>query len=209
LAAQEGKWALTDTFRPKPDGDPQVSTGLVANRTMVGSFLEETLHSAGETKPLRIDYLGYDAIAGKWRYISIEARVPVAPMPAASFTRDAPEHITLRFDPFAAPAIAPGWAGRMLRMEEVITRDGPDHETRTNISSWPMGRAYDGSRTGMIIGASVEAGEPPVSRGSIPRRGSRQKLGVLGEPAGHEFGEQPHALGLARLPLREEPNRPI
>jgi hypothetical protein len=130
LASQEGSWAVTDTFRIKPDADPQVSTGLVADRRMVGSFLEETLHSAGQTEPLRIDYLGYDAIAGQWRYVSIEARIPVAPMPAASFTRDAPEHITLRFDPFAAPAIAPGWAGRMLRMEEVITRDGPDHETK-------------------------------------------------------------------------------
>jgi len=130
LVSQEGSWAVTDTFRITPDAAPQVSTGLVADRRMVGSFLEETLHSDGSTKPLRIDYLGYDAIAGQWRYVSVEARIPVAPMPAASFTRDAPEHITLRFDPFAAPAIAPGWAGRMLRMEEVITRDGPDHETK-------------------------------------------------------------------------------
>ena len=130
LAAQEGRWAVTDTFRSKPDADPQRSTGLVADRRMVGSFLEETLHSAGETRPLRIDYLGYDAIAGQWRYVSIEARIPVAPMPAASFTRDPPERITLRFDPFVAPDIAPGWAGRTLRMEAVITRDGPDHEIK-------------------------------------------------------------------------------
>jgi hypothetical protein len=130
LAAQEGSWDVTDTFRSKPGANPQVSTGLVADRRMVGSFLEETLHSVGETKPLRIDYLGYDAIAGQWKYVSIEARIPVSPMPAASFTRDPPERITLRFDPFAAPDIAPGWAGRTLRMEEVISRDGPDREIK-------------------------------------------------------------------------------
>jgi hypothetical protein len=62
--------------------------------------------------------------------VSIEARIPVAPMMASSFERDPAERISLRFDPFAAPPIAPGWAGRMLRMEEVIVRDGPDHETK-------------------------------------------------------------------------------
>jgi hypothetical protein len=51
-------------------------------------------------------------------------------MSASSFARDTPERITVRFEPFAAPPVAPGWAGRMLRMEEVITRDGPDHETK-------------------------------------------------------------------------------
>lgn len=130
LSAQEGAWTVTDTFWARPDAAPTVGTGLVADRRMVGGLLEETLHAAETSKPLRIDYLCYDATAGQWRYVSIEARVPVAPMSASSFERDAPDRITLRFDPFAAPAVAPGWAGRMLRMEEVITRDGPDHETK-------------------------------------------------------------------------------
>jgi len=130
LSAQEGAWTVTDTFWARPGGAPVVNTGLVADRRMVGGLLEETLHAADSSHPLRIDYLGYDATAGQWRYVSIEARVPVAPMSASSFERDAPERITLRFEPFAAPPIAPGWAGRMLRMEEVIARDGRDHETK-------------------------------------------------------------------------------
>lgn len=97
---------------------------------MVGDLLEEELHKPGLERPLRLDYLGYDAIAGQWRYVSIETRAPVPPMLAASFGRDAPERITLRFEPFPAQPIAPGWAGRMLRMEQVITRDGTDHETK-------------------------------------------------------------------------------
>ena len=130
LSAQEGVWTVTDTFWARPGGAPVVSTGLVADRRMVGGLLEETLHAADSSHPLRIDYLGYDATAGQWCYVSIEARVPVAPMSASSFERDAPDRITLRFNAFAAPPIAPGWAGRMLRMEEVIARDGPDHETK-------------------------------------------------------------------------------
>ena len=130
LSAQVGAWTVTDTFWAGPGAAPTIGTGLVADRRMVGGLLEETLHAAGTGEPLRIDYLGYDATAGQWRYVSIEARVPVAPMSASSFERDAPERITVRFEPFAAPPIAPGWAGRMLRMEEVITRDGRDHETK-------------------------------------------------------------------------------
>ncbi|AMH42794.1 hypothetical protein AXG89_41610 (plasmid) [Burkholderia sp. PAMC 26561] len=47
-----------------------------------------------------------------------------------TWSRFPPDRITLRFEPFAAPSIAPGWAGRMLRMEEVIARDGRIHETK-------------------------------------------------------------------------------
>ena len=130
LSTQEGAWTVTDTFWARPGAAPTVGTGLVADRRMVGGLLEETLHASDSSRPLRIDYLAYDAIAGQWRYVSIEARIPVAPMSASSFGRDAPDRIALRFEPFAAPAIAPGWAGRMLRMEEVITRDGPDHEMK-------------------------------------------------------------------------------
>lgn len=129
-AIEEGGWAVTDTFEPNPDAEAQLSTGLVVARRMVGSFLEATLHRAGETNPLWIDHLCYDAVAGQWRCFSLAARISVASKPAASFTCDVPEHITLRFDPFAAPAIGSGWSGRMPLMEKAIDRDGPDHETK-------------------------------------------------------------------------------
>ncbi|MGO4700788.1 hypothetical protein [Dyella sp. 2RAB6] len=130
LSAQVGAWTVVDTFWAHPGSAPSLSSGLIADRRMVGSLLEETLHAEDSRQPLRIDYLSYDAVAGQWRYVSIEARVPVAPMSASSFTRDPADRITLRFEPFAAPPIAPGWSGRLLRMEQVITRDGPDHETK-------------------------------------------------------------------------------
>lgn len=130
LSTRAGSWDVSDTFHIAPDATPDVTNGLVADRRMVGSHLEEILHRAGDDTPLRIDYLGYDATAGQWDYVSIEARIPVAVMKATSSGRDDPGRVTLRFEPFAAPPITPAWAGRFLRMEQVIAEDGPDHETK-------------------------------------------------------------------------------
>ena len=48
------------------------------------------------------------------------------------------------------------------------------------------------------------------SRASVARYGQpREKRSVCGEPAGYELGEEPHALRLACLPLREKPERSV
>jgi hypothetical protein len=78
---------------------------------MVGDLLEEELHKPGLERPLRLDYLEYDAIAGQWRYVSIETRAPVPPMSAPSFGRDAPERITLCFEPFLRSRSHPAGRG--------------------------------------------------------------------------------------------------
>lgn len=130
LTSRTGSWVVTDTFRIEAGATAVVTSGMVADRRMVGSQLEETIHLAGDATPLRIDYLGYDVTAGQWNYVSVEGRINVALMKATSAGRDRPEHITLRFEPFAAPPISPRWNGRLLRMEQVITQDGPDHETK-------------------------------------------------------------------------------
>jgi AcrR family transcriptional regulator len=45
---------------------------------------------------------------------------------------------------------------------------------------------------------------------SVARYGQpREKRSVCGEPAGYELGEEPHALRLACLPLREKPERSV
>ena len=130
MSTRAGSWDVSDIFHIAPDAAPEVTNGLVADRRVVGSHLEEILHKAGDDTPLRIDYLGYDATAGQWDYVSIEARIPVAVMKATSSGRDDPERVTLRFEPFAAPPITPAWDGRFLRMEQVIAEDCPDHETK-------------------------------------------------------------------------------
>lgn len=130
LSTQQGNWAVVETFWSRPGAPPVVTKGLVAERRMVGGLLEESMRTVNSSEPVRIDYLGYDAIAGQWCYVSIDTRVPVPPMSASSFGHDAPDRITVRFEPFAAPPISPGWSGRLLRMEQVIARKGPDHETK-------------------------------------------------------------------------------
>lgn len=50
----------------------------------------------------------------------------------------------------------------------------------------------------------------PTERTSVARYGRpRKKRRVGGESAGHELGEEPHALRLACLALSEKPNRSI
>jgi len=47
----------------------------------------------------------------------------------------------------------------------------------------------------------------PASVGRYELPGEKRRVGF--KPAGQELGEEPHALGLARLPLSEKPNRSI
>ena len=59
---------------------------------------------------------------------------------------------------------------------------------------------------------SAKAASPACQkdRASVARYGQpREKRSVRGEPAGYELGEEPHALRLACLPLREKPERSI
>ncbi len=140
LASRAGRWTVTETVWDQPGAIPATSSGLVAERRMVGAFLEEQLVPANDpaSGPKRIDYLGYDQVAGRWSYVSLETRVGVPLMPAWSQERGDPGHIVVDFAPFAMPgstaAVLPGSTapptGRMLRMQQAITRDGPDHETK-------------------------------------------------------------------------------
>src|ERR1700730_12023709 len=62
------------------------------------------------------------------------------------------------------------------------------------------------------IAARLQTGlwqaSPATCRASVARYGlPREKRSVRGEPAGYEFSEEPYALRLACLPLREQPAR--
>ncbi len=133
LASRIGQWNVTETVWEKPGAPPVTTTGLVADRQMVGFFLQEMLHPAGAgagqfTK--RIDYLGFDRIEGRWDYMSLETRVPVGLMSAWSFDRGDPDQITVRFLPFSIAGNGDQVTGQTLRMEQVIKRDGPNHEVK-------------------------------------------------------------------------------
>jgi hypothetical protein len=71
FAERAGSWIVIVTMWPAPGAEPIVTGGLVAERTMTGLYLHETMHPVpGGTGPdfRRIDYLHYDRIEGRWKY---------------------------------------------------------------------------------------------------------------------------------------------
>lgn len=126
-----GRWKVTETIWPAPGAAPLKGTGVVAMRRMVGSMLEETLFSSPTTSAstiARIDYLTYNRVEGHWEYVSMDERSPVGVMPAVSFARDPADHVTVTFAPFAVAGPGAALTGQLLRMDEVISVQGP----RTN-----------------------------------------------------------------------------
>lgn len=133
LAARAGVWEVTASFWPAPGAEPVITRGLVADRTMIGPFLQEVMRPAsagGGPDFRRLDYLGYSRVEGRWQYVSMDTRLPVGLMPAWSYDRGAADRLTLTFEPIAFVGLGPEVEGRMVRSDMVITRDGPDHELK-------------------------------------------------------------------------------
>jgi hypothetical protein len=133
MAAYTGLWDVTETVWDKPGGNPVTTTGLVAERRMIGSYLQEFIRPASDTSGQdikRIDYLSFQRVEGRWKYVSIEMRAPVGIMPAYSFDRGDAAGVVLFHDAFAVTGGGPEVAGQMLRMNTVVTRAGPDRDVK-------------------------------------------------------------------------------
>ena len=137
MAGRAGLWDVTETVWDAPGAAPVVTTGLVAERRVIGSMLQEVLRPEADATGAhiaRIDYLRYSRLEGRWDYVSMDARAPVGIMPAWSFDRGAPGRIDLTFQPFTVPFVGPGLApqivGQMLRMTETVNVLGPDRDTK-------------------------------------------------------------------------------
>ena len=151
LATRVGTWDVVATSRAGPDAEPKITRGLVAERVMIGPFLQETLRPAAGSRSeafTRIDYLGYDRVEGRWNYMSLDTSVPVGLMPAWSFDAGAPDRIEMVFEPIAFVGFGDHVTGQMLRSDMTITRLGPDREVKEQrfISADGRGRPYVGSR---------------------------------------------------------------
>ena len=134
LKQQVGQWDVIETVWAAPRSAPVTTTGLVADRRMVGSALEEFMHPADDTtaqRVERIDYLRFNGLSGQWEYLSIDTRVDIGLMPAKSFTRADPDgRIVLIHDPFVIPGKALGSPPVTLRMDSVLSRLGPDRDVK-------------------------------------------------------------------------------
>jgi hypothetical protein len=124
LARQVGTWNVVVTMHPTPNGPPVVVSGIVAERTMVGLYLNEVMKPApGSNIPdfRRIDYLTYDAVQARWEYAAMDTRAPVGIMFAKSYGGDRGPDITVYFDSFANPGI--GAVGGSVRARHVDKRE--------------------------------------------------------------------------------------
>ena len=133
LARDVGTWDVVATLKPTPDARPMVTKGLVAERVLIGNYLQETLRPApGSEGPdfQRIDYLTYSRVEGRWQYVSMDTRFPVGIMPATSFDKGADDKIALEFAPLGFVGLGDKVEGRLVRSDLVLTRDGPDHQVK-------------------------------------------------------------------------------
>jgi hypothetical protein len=131
LARRTGAWDVVSTLRLTPDAPPMVSRSLIAERKMVGAYLEEIMKPApGSDAPdfRRICYLTYFRVEGRWQYVSLDTRFPVGIMPAYSFDKGGDRELTLQFEPLGFVGFGPDVEGRMVRSNLVIKRDTDDHE---------------------------------------------------------------------------------
>ena len=129
IGQRAGIWDVTETVWDSPSTSPVV-TKWVAERRMIGEFLEEVLEPTVSAPPgqiQRIDYLSYHPIEGRWKYVSMDTRASVGMMPASSADRGDIASIHLTFEPFAVP-IEGSKAGQLLMMQETITQVDNDHD---------------------------------------------------------------------------------
>ncbi|MEJ7598756.1 MAG: DUF1579 family protein [Kofleriaceae bacterium] len=133
LERDAGTWEVTATMWQAPGAKPMITKGLVAERTMVGRYLQETMKPAAGSKDppfTRLDYLHFSRVEGRWQYVSMDTRMPVGVMPASSFDRGSEKSVTLEFAPLAFVGMGDKVEGTMMRSNLVITRDGKDHQVK-------------------------------------------------------------------------------
>jgi hypothetical protein len=130
LERQTGSWDVVATLWPAPSAEAIVTRGLVAERKMIGSILQEIMQPAptsGVPDFRRLDYLNFDRVEGRWKYVSMDTRFPVSIMPAWSFGPTAERTITLQFEPQAFVGFGSQIEGRLMISNMVISQSDANH----------------------------------------------------------------------------------
>lgn len=112
LAARVGTWDVIMTLCPDPEGTSIVVKGLVAERAMIGLYLQEIMRPAQGSDVAdfrRIEYLTYNPIEARWQYVSMDTRVPIGLMTATSVGREPGASIEVHFENLAFPVSVLSW----------------------------------------------------------------------------------------------------
>lgn len=132
LARRVGTWDLVETAWKAPGAEPEVATGLIAERFMMGSLLQEIIRPAGDTSRQnvkRTDWMAFNRVEARWQYVSFDARDPIGLMPAWSIGAGDGKEVALDFYPMALWNDAQG-GGTLLRMRQVTRFEGPDTDSK-------------------------------------------------------------------------------
>jgi len=133
LAAQAGTWNVVATMWPAPHAAPIVTRGLVAERAMIGEYLQEIMQPAPGSKVpdfRRLDYLNFDHVESRWKYVSMDTRFPVSIMPAKSTGIAEDARIVLQFEPQAFVGFGANVEGRFMLSDMVVTSSDKDHQVK-------------------------------------------------------------------------------
>lgn len=132
MARRIGTWDVVLTSWASPDAAP-TTTRAVAERKMIGQALQEIItypRGADGAEYQRLDLLSYQRVEGRWKYVSLDTRVPAGLMPAFSFGRGEGGRITVVFEPFAFPMPGTAVVGQLLSMDQVISEQGADRDLK-------------------------------------------------------------------------------
>lgn len=124
---------MTETEWASTTAPPVTTTGLVAERVLMGTLLQEIIRESGAPTAKtvkRTDLLSYTGLQGRWGYVSFDTCAPVGLMPAWSAGRGDGSTIDLTFEPFAVPAPGASVTGQLILMEQVIRFEGPNHDVK-------------------------------------------------------------------------------
>jgi hypothetical protein len=133
LTAQVGTWSVVATMWPAPHAAPTVTRGLVAKRTMIGAYLQEIMQPAPASNVSdfrRLDYLNFDHVEGRWKYVSMDTRFPVSIMPAIGTGIAEDARIALQFAPQAFVGFGAHVEGRFMLSDMVVTSSDADHQVK-------------------------------------------------------------------------------
>lgn len=142
LEREVGTYDVTATLYPPGGGAPMVSHHLVAERVMIGPFLQETMRPAPESGApdfTRLDYLNFDRVEGRWKYVSMDTRFPVSIMPASSFGPAEGDAIRVVFAPQAFVGFGSEVEGRFMVSDMTIRRVDEQHEVKEQQAGFATG----------------------------------------------------------------------
>jgi hypothetical protein len=132
LQARTGRWRVEMRLWPAPGSKPIVQRDMLAERSLIGSFLAETIRpvpGTGQPDFSRISYLHYNRVEGRWQYVSMDTRFPAGIMPAYSHAPSKPGTLELQFQPLAFPGWGTSVEGWMMQSSYEVAGIGTDRET--------------------------------------------------------------------------------